>query len=48
MAAVPPRSRTLAEIKTKLLNPATTSHFQVTIGTPTDDDGTFNLSLIHI
>ena len=43
MAAVPPRSRTLAEIKTKLLNPATTSHFQVNIGKPTDDDGTFNL-----
>ena len=35
--AIPPRSRTLAEIKAKLLNPATTSHFQVNIGKPTDD-----------
>ncbi len=31
---VPPRSRTLAEIKSKLLNPATTSHFSVNIGPP--------------
>ncbi len=38
--AIPPRSRTLAEIKAKLLNPATTSHFSVYIGNP-NDDGTF-------
>ena len=31
---VPPRSRSLAEIKSKLLNPATTSHFSVSIGQP--------------
>ena len=34
---VPPRSRTLAEIKSKLLNPATTSHFSVSIGHPRGD-----------
>ena len=39
--AIPPRSRSIAEIKAKLLNPATTSHFSVSIGKP-NDDGTFN------
>ena len=37
MAPVQPRSRSLAEIKAKLLNPATTSHFQVSIGQPPGD-----------
>ena len=34
MAVTPPRARSVAEIKSKLLNPATTSHFQVSVGTP--------------
>tara|TARA_B100000427_G_scaffold206749_1_gene172103 strand:+ start:2923 stop:3732 length:810 start_codon:yes stop_codon:yes gene_type:complete len=38
MAPIPPRSRTLAEIKSKLLNPATTSHFSVNIGKPSGGD----------
>jgi len=41
MAAIQPQRRSLAEIKAKLLNPATTSHFQVSIGSPSGD-GTFN------
>ena len=41
MAPVQPRSRTLAEVKAKLLNPATTSHFQVTIGQPSGNFRTF-------
>ena len=49
MAPVQPRSRTLADVKAKLLNPATTSHFQVSIGQPSgnfrqflSDTGAFN------
>ena len=34
MASPRPRSRSLSEVKAKLLNPATTSHFQVMIGDP--------------
>ena len=34
MASPSPRSRSLSEVKAKLLNPATTSHFQVMIGDP--------------
>ena len=41
MAAIQPQRRSLAEIKSKLLNPATTSHFQVSVGSPSGD-GTFN------
>ena len=41
MAAIQPQRRSLAEIKSKLLNPATTSHFQVNVGSPSGD-GTFN------
>jgi len=41
MAVIQPRSRTLAEIKSKLLNPATTSHFQVSIGQPQGNFRTF-------
>ena len=37
MAPVQPRTRTLSEVKAKLLNPATTSHFQVSIGQPPGD-----------
>ena len=40
MPVIQPRSRSLAEIKAKLLNPATTSHFSVNIGQPSD--GSFN------
>jgi len=36
---VSPRSRSLTEIKSKLLNPATTSHFAVSIGPPSNDPG---------
>ena len=49
MAPVQPRTRTLSEVKAKLLNPATTSHFQVSIGQPSgnfrqflSDTGAFN------
>ena len=42
MATIQPQRRSLAEIKAKLLNPATTSHFQVNIGSPSRADGTFN------
>jgi len=42
MATIQPQRRSLAEIKSKLLNPATTSHFQVNIGTPSRSDGSFN------
>ena len=41
MATIQPQRRSLAEIKAKLLNPATTSHFQVNIGSPSRADGTF-------
>ncbi len=34
MASIRPRGRSLSEVKAKLLNPATTSHFQVMIGDP--------------
>ena len=34
MASPRPRGRSLSEVKAKLLNPATTSHFQVMIGDP--------------
>ena len=34
MATIKPRGRSLSEVKAKLLNPATTSHFQVMIGDP--------------
>ena len=34
MASIKPRSRSLSEVKAKLLSPATTSHFQVMIGDP--------------
>ena len=34
MASPRPRRRSLSEVKAKLLNPATTSHFQVMIGDP--------------
>ena len=42
MATIQPQRRSLAEIKAKLLNPATTSHFQVNVGSPSRADGTFN------
>ena len=42
MATIQPQRRSLAEIKAKLLNPATTSHFQVNIGSPSRADGTFS------
>ena len=42
MPAVRPRPRSIAEVKAKLLNPALTSHFQVVIGRPPLEDGTFN------
>ena len=42
MPAVTPRPRSIAEVKHKLLNPALTSHFQVVIGKPPRDDGSFN------
>ena len=42
MATIQPQRRSLAEIKAKLLNPATTSHFQVSVGSPSRADGTFN------
>ena len=42
MATIQPQRRSLAEIKSKLLNPATTSHFQVNVGSPSRADGTFN------
>ena len=42
MPAVTPRPRSISEVKAKLLNPATTSHFQVVIGRPSREDGTFN------
>ena len=45
MAAIQPQKRSLAEIKAKLLNPATTSHFQVGVGQPVADDGSFRLFL---
>ena len=44
MASPRPRSRSLSEVKAKLLNPATTSHFQVMIGDPRqhgDNPGSF-------
>ncbi len=41
MAPVQPRSRTLSEVKAKLLNPATSSHFQVSIGQPPGNFRTF-------
>ena len=34
MASPRPRGRSLSEVKAKLLNPATTSHYQVMIGDP--------------
>ena len=34
MAPVQPRSRSLSEVKASLLNPSTTSHFQVMVGQP--------------
>ena len=37
MTSVRPRS--ISEVKTNLLNPALTSHFQVTIGRPFNDSG---------
>ena len=42
MPAVTPRPRSIAEVKHKLLNPALTSHFQVVIGKPPLEDGSFN------
>ena len=42
MPAVRPRPRSIAEVKAKLLNPALTSHFQVVIGKPPLEDGSFN------
>ncbi len=42
MPAVTPRPRSIAEVKHKLLNPALTSHFQVVIGRPPREDGSFN------
>ena len=45
MAAIQPQKRSLAEIKAKLLNPAPTSHFQVGVGQPVADDGSFRLFL---
>ena len=42
MTSVRPRS--ISEVKTNLLNPALTSHFQVTIGRPFNDAG-FNTYL---
>ena len=42
MPSVTPRPRSIAEVKSKLLNPALTSHFQVVIGKPPREDGSFN------
>ena len=42
MPSVSPRPRSISEVKHKLLNPALTSHFQVVIGKPPRDDGSFN------
>ena len=42
MPAVTPRPRSISEVKAKLLNPALTSHFQVVIGRPSREDGSFN------
>ena len=42
MPSVTPRPRSISEVKHKLLNPALTSHFQVVIGKPPRDDGSFN------
>ena len=42
MPSVRPRSRSIAEIKDRLLHPALTSHFQVVIGPPTRQDGSFS------
>ena len=42
MPSVTPRPRSISEVKHKLLNPATTSHFQVVIGKPPREDGSFN------
>ena len=42
MPSVTPRQRSISEVKHKLLNPATSSHFQVVIGRPSREDGTFN------
>ena len=39
MASVAPSTKGISSIKSLLLNPALTSHFQVTIGTPFNDDG---------
>jgi len=39
MATVKPSTKGISSIKSLLLNPALTSHFQVTIGTPFNDDG---------
>ncbi len=41
MPSVAPRGRSIAEVKDRLLNPALTSHFQVVIGQPSQEDGTF-------
>ena len=41
MPSVAPRARSIAEVKDRLLNPALTSHFQVVIGSPVRDDGSF-------
>ena len=42
MPSVTPRPRSISEVKHKLLNPALTSHFQVVIGKPPLEDGSFN------
>ena len=42
MPSVTPRPRSISEVKHKLLNPALTSHFQVVIGKPSREDGSFN------
>ena len=42
MPSVTPRPRSISEVKHKLLNPALTSHFQVVIGKPPREDGSFN------
>ena len=39
MASLAPQSQSVSQIKSKLLNPATTSHFSIYLGLPRDEAG---------